>query len=209
MDHLNGCARRLPEDFPALLLLFSQMERCAVQQAIPCMRQPRRLERNGSLRVLYAARIGHCRSCPLREHCQESGTTIKARRVSAVFWPVSSSSSVSGKSPPAPARLSPTSAPHTVLWGDWERCQIRRRWLKGVRTQTVTLTTGTAQMEEKAQTEGKTVLTRTQRAHWRLSRDERLARNARAVTAPPLEVTIHGLPAGFAQSFRFGLVTAA
>src|SRR5258708_36283902 len=39
MDHLNGRARRLPEDFPVLLLLFSQMERCAVQQAIPCMRK--------------------------------------------------------------------------------------------------------------------------------------------------------------------------
>jgi hypothetical protein len=29
----------------------------------------RRPERDGSLRVLYAARIGHCRSCPLREQC--------------------------------------------------------------------------------------------------------------------------------------------
>jgi hypothetical protein len=53
----------------------------------PLYVQERRPERNGSLRVLYAARIGHCRPCPLREQCQESGTTLKPRRVSAVFWP--------------------------------------------------------------------------------------------------------------------------
>ncbi len=59
----------------------------------PFYAQERRPERNGSLRVLYAARIGQCRSCPLREQCQESATTLKARRVSAVYWPVSSHSS--------------------------------------------------------------------------------------------------------------------
>jgi hypothetical protein len=53
----------------------------------PLYPKARRPERNGSLRVLYAASIGHCRPCPLREQCQESGTTLKPRRVSAVFWP--------------------------------------------------------------------------------------------------------------------------
>jgi hypothetical protein len=32
----------------------------------PLYPQERRRERDGSLRILYAARIGHCRSCPLR-----------------------------------------------------------------------------------------------------------------------------------------------
>src|SRR6266567_3757796 len=59
--------------------------RCPAGQ--PLYIQERRPERNGSLRVVYAARIGHCRTCPLREQCQESGTTLKPRRVSAVFWP--------------------------------------------------------------------------------------------------------------------------
>ena len=36
----------------------------------------------------------------------------------------------------------------------------------------------------------------------------RLARNARSPTAPPLEITIHGLPVSFAQSFGFDMVTA-
>src|SRR5207302_464064 len=61
----------------------------------PLYLQERRLERNGSLRVLYAARIGHCRPCPLREQCQEAASTKKPRRVSAVFWPRTSPPAVS------------------------------------------------------------------------------------------------------------------
>jgi hypothetical protein len=38
----------------------------------PLYPQERRPERNGSLRVLYAARIGHCRDCPLRSQCLAS-----------------------------------------------------------------------------------------------------------------------------------------
>ena len=80
----------------------------------PLYAQERRPERNGSLRVLYAARIGHCRACPLREQCQESATTIKARRVSAVYWPVSSQAPTSSESPPAPEDPSPPLASHPV-----------------------------------------------------------------------------------------------
>ncbi|GHO50723.1 hypothetical protein [Ktedonospora formicarum] len=43
----------------------------------PLYAQERRPERNGSLRVLYAARIGQCRSCLLPQQCQESATNIK------------------------------------------------------------------------------------------------------------------------------------
>lgn len=61
----------------------------------PLYPQERRSERDGSLRVLYAARIGHCRSCPLRAQCQESPESRKPRRVSAVFWPLEASRTVS------------------------------------------------------------------------------------------------------------------
>ena len=66
----------------------------------PLYPQERRRERNGSLRVLYAARIGLCRGCSLRSQCQENDTTIKPRRVSAVFWPLASA-------PFAPNELTP------------------------------------------------------------------------------------------------------
>jgi hypothetical protein len=71
-----------------------------------------------ALRVLYAARIGHCRFCPLRAQCQESSATIKPRRVSAVFWPLESSLSDAFSTrtdAPAPLPLAP------VLWKDWPR----------------------------------------------------------------------------------------
>ncbi len=107
--------------------------RCPAGQ--PLYAQERRSERDGSLRVLYAARIGHCRSCPLRERCQEKGpATIKPRRVSAVFWPVVGP-------PPEPAVLPvlpPAARP--ILWGDWSRCQTRREWICLLRSQTVTMT---------------------------------------------------------------------
>jgi hypothetical protein len=102
--------------------------RCPAGQ--PLYAQERRPERNGSLRVLYAARIGHCRSCPLREQCQESATTRKARRVSAVYWPVSSPASISGESSLASETPSPPLAPHPVLWGDWQRRFHRRELVK-------------------------------------------------------------------------------
>src|SRR5258708_4692739 len=121
----------------------------------PLYMQERRPERNGSLRVLYAARIGHCRSCPLRDQCQESSTTLKPRRVSAVFWPRTASlsaasplgceapvcdaaeASVAGVAPPACAPPVPA---QPVLWGDWQPCQIRRQFIQLLRTQNLLIT---------------------------------------------------------------------
>ncbi len=105
----------------------------------PLYPQERRPERNGSLRVLYAARIGHCRDCPLRSQCQESGSSVKPRRVSAVFWPLSSPHSAS----PLPLENAPELPPFApVIWKDWPRCHIRREWLKVIRRETVIFTFG-------------------------------------------------------------------
>jgi hypothetical protein len=170
----------------------------------PLYPQERRAERDGSVRVLYAARIGHCRSCPLRAQCQENSTTSKPRRVSAVFWPRTSTTSPPDESlpeQPAPSR--------PVLWGDWERCHLRRHWFSLLRTQTVLLTFGSVQQVAGEDLHLPHVLTRAQRAHWRLSWEQRLARNARLPTTPPLEVTIHGLPVSFAHVFGFDVAMAA
>jgi hypothetical protein len=53
------------------------------------------------------------------------------------------------------------------------------------------------------------VLTRAERAHWRLSWKQRLARNARPSDAPRLFVTLNVLPATFASSFGFDLLATA
>lgn len=172
----------------------------------PLYPQERRPERDGSLRILYAARIGHCRSCPRRSQCQESNTTLKPRRVSAVLWPLSSSHADSSP-PPDPARASLPVSP--VLWRDWPRCSIRRTWLKVVRSQTICLESSSPIPPPGAQLPEEKIFTRAERAHWRLSWAERLARNARPSDAPQLVVTLHGLTATFARSFGFDLLATA
>ena len=177
--------------------------RCPAGQALYA--QERRQERNGSLRVLYAGRLASCRPCPLRAHCQEnSAHTIHPRRVSAVFWPRAPTASKSDAPTPAPP---PPSRP--VLWADWERCQIRRRWVHLLQTQTVLIAFVPAKSVAQKARQDPPVHTRAQRAHWRLSWEERLARNARPPTAPSLEITLHGLPMTFAQSLGLAVVKAA
>jgi hypothetical protein len=175
----------------------------------------RRPEREGSLRIVSAARIGRCRPCLLRDQCLGSATTTtRPRRVSAVLWPLSASppntSSIVQKSA-LPSRDTSALAPfHPLLWGEWERCQIRRRWRRLFRTPTVSVTTPRCMSaSDTLPSPGTTVLTRAQRSHARLAWDQRLARNARLSTAPPLQVTIHGLPASCAQSFGFSLIAAS
>ncbi len=172
----------------------------------PLYPQERRPERDGSLRVLYAARIGHCRTCLLRAQCQESSSSLKPRRVSALFWPLEAQGEDSSpplENAPEPLPLAP------VLWKDWPRCRIRRTWLKIVRSETVGLTNGAIPASSPVTPTIEDVLTRAQRAHWRLSWEQRLARNARPSDAPPLIVTLHGFPASFAQSFGFALLATA
>jgi hypothetical protein len=198
----------------AFLLQPDGTLRCPAGQILSV--QERRPERNGSLRVLYAARIGHCRPCPLREQCQESSTTLKPRRVSAVFWPPPSSSDTAPSigdtlrdSAPASAPLVP---PQPVRWGDWPRCQIRRQWMHLLRTQTVLITFHATETITNARDHSQhppPLATRAERAHWRLSWEQRLARNARPPTAPSLEITLHGLPAPFVQSFGLPVRRAA
>ena len=184
----------------------------------PLSLQERRPERNGSLRVLYAARIGHCRPCPLREQCQESGSTKKPRRVSAVFWPrtypppggAALASKADQVSPPAEqAPASPPVPAQPVRWGDWPRCQIRRTFVQLLRTQAVLISVRATETLVPTKPHSPPLETRAERAHWRLSWAQRLTRNARPSTAPSVEIVLHGLSAPFIQAFDFPLRPAA
>jgi hypothetical protein len=118
-----------------------------------------RIEHDGSLRVLYAARIGDCRICPLREQCQWHGhQTTKPRRVSLLLHP-----------------LSVGSAP--LLWHDWSRRVHRRACMHLLRRQRVDVTFEQALSAHPDASPP--ILSRAQRAHYRLSLAERVARNAR------------------------------
>jgi hypothetical protein len=78
-----------------------------------------------------------------------------------------------------------------------------------LRSQTVLLPSGTVQLEKHLDRQPPEIQTRAQRAHWRLSWQERLARNARPSTAPQLTLTLHGLPATFANRYGLALLDAA
>jgi hypothetical protein len=80
-----------------------------------------------------------------------------------------------------------------------------RKFVQLLRTQNVLITVRATEAlvhtQEHFSSPSPPCSTRAQRAHWRLSWDERLARNARPPTAPSLEITLYGLPTPFARSF--------
>lgn len=159
-----------------------------------------RQERAKSVRVSYSADLNDCRSCQLRAHCQKR-RTHRARRVSAVYWPLSS--------PSLPVLPPPPPAASPVLWRDWPRCSIRRQWIKIVRSQSVTVTKEPALPSDPSQDLPSSLLTRPQRAHWRFSWEQRLSRNARSASSSLMTITLHGLPAAFAHIYGFVLCDAS
>jgi hypothetical protein len=144
-----------------------------------------RREADGTLRVLYAARIGDGRSCRLRMQCQwHGGLTKKPRRVSILLHP-----------------LQAGSAP--LLWQDWSRRAHRRACMQLVRHQRVEFQLGPPSQEQPDSQSP--ILSRAQRAHFRLSWQQRLMRNTRAPTAGHITIKLFGIPEAFATSL--GLTT--
>ncbi len=158
--------------------------RCPADQRLIAHEQRR--EADGSLRVVYGASIRSCRPCRLREQCQWNGNaTAKPRQVSVLLHP-----------------LQVGSAP--LLWRDWSRRAHRRACMQLVQHQRIEvhMPPPAAASPNKAEV----ILSRAQRAHSRLSWQERLARNARVSTSGQVTIKLFGVPESFATSL--GLVTA-
>src|SRR5713226_286474 len=134
--------------------------RCqASQKLIP---HEQRREADGSLRVVYGASIRSCRPCPLREQCQWQGsTTKKPRQISVLLHPL-----VVGEAP--------------LLWRDWSRREYRRACVQLVRQQCVKVEVDPPIARSLTLTS--VPLSRAERAHYRLTFAQRLARNARLDT---------------------------
>jgi hypothetical protein len=149
--------------------------------------QERRREENGSLRIVYEARTADCRACPKRPQCQWHGHQAQhPRRVSVRL-----------ASPHR--RCGPTAA----SW-DWPRRAQRRACMQLLWGQRVDVTEPTtAQPRPPAPP---VVLSRAQRAHYRLPWNQRLARNARAESAARPLIMLFGIPA--ASAVCLGLPTA-
>lgn len=150
--------------------------RCPAGQTLRPTEQRR--ERDGTLRVLYAAKIRDCRGCQLREQCQwHWRATQKPRRVSLLWHPRDVGS--------APVR-----------WKDWSRRQHRRAAMQLLRHQRVEV--HVEQAHASSPDNAPSSLSRAQRAHYRLSFQERLARNTRAPTAGQVTIRLFGVPEAFA-----------
>jgi hypothetical protein len=151
--------------------------RCPAGQSL--VLQERRREANGSLRMVYGASIRSCRPCPLREQCQWNGSaTIKPRQVSILLHP-----------------LAIGSAP--ILWRDWSRRLYRRACIQVVRSQRLEVEVHPS-LAPPPPDASLSVLSRAQRAHYRLTFQERLARNGRTPTASQVTITLFGVPEAFA-----------
>jgi hypothetical protein len=160
----------------------------------PLYPQERRAEQDGTIRIVYAARIGDCRACPLRVQCLAHGHETKhARRVSAVLRPIE------GPSPPPEPPAPPGDAVQPILWGDWSRCQTRRRLMSLLRTQTVTITLLPVAAPTLDAADHRP-LTRQERKHARLTWEQRLARNASGASEPGVKLHLFGVPTAFAQA---------
>jgi hypothetical protein len=157
--------------------------RCPAQQSLVVHEQ--RKEADGSLRVVYAASIRSCRPCSLRKPRQWNGAaTAKPRQVSVLLHP-----------------LGVGSAP--LLWNDWSRRSYRRACIQLLRHQRIEIQVGPPTSASPSVEPAS--LSRAERAHYRLSWAQRLARNARSESAGPVMIRLCGVPEGFATSL--GLTT--
>jgi hypothetical protein len=158
--------------------------RCPASQTL--VAHERRRETDGSLRVVYAASIRSCRPCLLREQCQWQGSaTVKPRQVSVLLHPL-----IVGDEP--------------LLWRDWSRRFHRRACMQLLRHQRVEAQLGSGDAATPTITPA--LLSRAERAHYRLCWAERLARNARPETSGQVTIRLFGIPDVFATSL--GLATA-
>jgi hypothetical protein len=159
-------------------LQLDGMLRCPTGQTLRA--HERRKEGDGSLRVVYAASIHSCRPCPVREQCQWNGkATGKPRQVSMLLHPL-----VIGGSP--------------LLWRDWSRREHRRACIQLVRDQHIEVRSAENSPSHSRSAPTPSILSRAQRAHFRLSWTERLTRNARAPAQGQVRIQLFGVPEHFA-----------
>jgi hypothetical protein len=151
--------------------------RCPANQKLSA--HERRREADGSLRVVYGASIRSCRPCPFRRQCQwNGGATAKPRQVSVLLHPV-----VVGSAP--------------LLWQDWSRRDHRRACMHLLRNQRVEVQTEPGNGMDSVTP---APLSRAERAHYRLTWAQRLARNARPKTAGRVTIRLFGVPERFTAS---------
>jgi hypothetical protein len=170
--------------------------------------QERRTLSDGSVRIVYRAKKGDCRSCHLAPKCLgQHASGAQPRRVSAVrkrlTQPVSSQPPRDGAPAAAPE---PPAAQHELMWSDMSGHRIRQDFASRLRRQRVTITTASDAPCSVPSDGAPRIWTRAERAHRRVSWAGRLGRNQRAAEAPRYAFVLFGIAAALAA--YLGLASA-
>jgi hypothetical protein len=153
--------------------------RCPARQSLVAHERRREADRSLARRCMRPA-FRSCRPCPLCEQCQWNGSaTTKPRQVSVLLHPL-----VVGSAP--------------LLWRDWSRRSHRRACIQLLRSQCVEIEIGPP--PSASFTVEPVPLSRAERAHYRLTWGERLARNARLKAAGQVTIKLCGVPQDFATT---------
>ena len=167
---------------------------------------------NGDQQVMYSAKAGDCRSCPLASQCLgRSGSGHNPRRVSATrkllgYQACPKQRPWQEQPQPCGNEADP---PPDVLWGDLPGRRIRRDFFQALRRQQVTLVPPLPAVAPAPASSGPRRWTRAARAHRRLSWAARLARNALAADTTRYTVTLCGIPPQLAAALGLPTVEAA
>jgi hypothetical protein len=168
---------------------------CPVGKVLrPC---ERRVQANGELRVLYAAKVRECRSCEQVEACLGEHEAVKrGRRVSGTRAVVGWQERPQASEPPQEEgceRAPGSEAVRVLQWGDLGGRRVRRDLIAMLRRQQVSITCQERQPECGVAKPSARVWTRAERAHRRQSWACRLARNAATHETPSFRVTVCGV----------------
>lgn len=185
--------------------------RCPAGQTLTV--RERRPAPDGTVRLYYMAAVTSCGPCLLREQCLRRGQAGQSPR--KVSLRQGSDSPPPRSRPPAarpltaalpqppPRPLAPPRPPgnQPIVLKDWGRCEIRRGWMRLMRAHLVEIEVLPDSPHSEADLEVVTavILTRPQRAHWRMSWQERLARNAVTKPQPRWKLRLCGLPSVLAE----------
>ena len=155
--------------------------------------------RNGNLRICYSAKIADCRSCALASQCIGVGAYgDKPRQVSAIrtrLEPTRRPKINPWQEPEAPLGALPE-VPCEVVWCDLGGRKVRRTWFTGLRRQQVHVQAQVPPPTQPCPASSPTslvLLSRAERAHARLSWQERLVRNARTRSSAHYHITLFGV----------------
>ena len=153
--------------------------------------------RHGNLRMCFSAKIGDCRSCALANQCIGVGAYgDKPRQVSGIrkrLEPTRRPKVTPWQELGELLVGPPQEAPCDLVWCDTGGRALRRTWFTGLRRQRVNVEELQAIPIQPFPRTVPLVLTRAQRAHARLSWQERLIRNARTSSSTQFQMTLFGV----------------